>query len=155
VTQVSATSSTGTCSLRKARLASIILATVRPDAEDEPKFDGIWKPAEVTVVPVLKFSDDRPPASWPICAVVKNAPIRRSSHSRATALAATLEYCAVGSIRSLSLSKLSINWLASLSTGNTHLLVKSTSCLSIGANLPAGVFIWIAPMYCTGDACLP
>ena len=40
---------------------------------------------------------------------------------------ATAEYCEMGSISSFSLSKLSIIWVASLSTGNTQRREKSTS----------------------------
>jgi hypothetical protein len=113
------------------RLASIILATVRPDAAAEPKVEAICQD-EVEKVSVVKAA-----LSTPSEASAKAAAISRSSHSRATAAAATSEYCEVGSTEVFSLSKLSMSWLASRSVGNTQRRVKSTSCRPIGAKRPA------------------
>ena len=47
------------------RLASMILATVRPDAADEPKVDATWK------LVVEKVSGVSEPMSVPSCRVAK------------------------------------------------------------------------------------
>src|SRR5882757_9092816 len=85
-------SSCGTWALRRMRLASIILATVRPDAADEPKVEGICQLAVAKVSLVKAFGVLPSPRS----AVAKAAAMMRSSHSRATPAAAAETSCEVG-----------------------------------------------------------
>src|SRR5882757_6974749 len=133
------------------RLASIILATVRPEAALEPKVEATCQLAVEKVSLVKAFGVLPSPSR----AVANAAPMMRSSHSRATPAAAAATSCEVGSIAVLSLSKVSTICWASLSTGSTQRLVKSTSWRAIGEKRPCGVFICTAPVYWIGEACLP
>jgi hypothetical protein len=55
----------------------------------------------------------------------------------------------------LSLSNVSMSWFASRSLGNTQRRVKSDVLVADRREAAHGGFIWMAPMYLIGEACLP
>src|SRR3569833_1735890 len=112
------------------RLASIILATARPDAAAEPNVDETVQLDEIEAhVSVVK---DAP--SVTSSALPKAALMRRSSHSRATAAAAPATSCDVGSKTNKSKTKETKSRKQTQSTGVTQRRVKLASCRPIGAN---------------------
>jgi hypothetical protein len=149
VTQVIDSASMSTCALRKMRLASIILATVRPDAAAEPKVEAICQD-EVEKVSVVKAAPSTP----------SEADREGGADQPVVPFAGDGGGGDIGILRGridrgLQLVE-GVDELVGVAVDRENPAPGEVDILAADRGEAArGGFIWMAPMYWIGDACLP